>query len=235
MSKHTSTQFHQELENVRTHVMQMGGLVERQVSVIQQALSAMAMDTLQTVIESDKEINEMELLIDDECQSIIARRQPTAGDLRLILAVSRITIDLERIGDEVKKAALIAHDLLNQERVLTANFYHFNRMCHHAGNMLHQALDAFARIDAATLLSLLNADRELDHDYRSQIRNLISHMTEDARNISTGIELMSMNRAVERIGDHAVNIAEHVVYLAKGIDVRHTPEEKVEEALNQEN
>ncbi|WP_066567459.1 phosphate signaling complex protein PhoU [Snodgrassella sp. CFCC 13594] len=233
MAEHISSQFNSELESVRTLVMQMGGLVEKQLTDTLSALLSMNAADLKPVIESDSEINAMEVQIDDECQLIIARRQPAAGDLRLVLTVTRIIVDLERIGDEIKKAALTAYELMDHDRVVASDFYEFNRMCNQTNVMLRTALDAFARIDTDALLNLVQADRQVDYDYRNQTRSLITYMMEDPRTISTSIDLMFMSKAVERIGDHAVNIAEHVVYLAKGIDVRHSPLETVKAVLDQ--
>ena len=232
MSEHISSQFNIELENVRTAVMQMGGMVEKQLTDTLNALLGMQGAELKPVIESDSVINSMEVKIDEECQLIIARRQPAAGDLRLVLTVSRVIVDLERIGDEIKKAALKAHELIDHSRAVASDFYDFNRMCGQTIPMLRRALDAFARIDTSALLELIEADKQLDHDYRSSTRSRVTYMMEDPRTISTSIDLMFMNKAIERVGDHAVNIAEHVVYLAKGIDVRHTSVEVVKEALS---
>ena len=232
MSEHISSQFNIELENVRTAVMQMGGMVEKQLTDTLNALLGMQGAELKPVIESDSIINSMEVKIDEECQLIIARRQPAAGDLRLVLTVSRVIVDLERIGDEIKKAALKAHELIDHSRAVASDFYDFNRMCGQTITMLRRALDAFARIDTSALLELIEADKQLDHDYRSSTRSRVTYMMEDPRTISTSIDLMFMNKAIERVGAHAVNIAEHVVYLAKGIDVRHTSVEVVKEALS---
>lgn len=233
MSEHISSQFNIELENVRTLVMQMGGMVEKQLTSTLNALLGMQAGELKPVIESDSDINAMEIKIDEECQLIIARRQPAASDLRLVLTVSRVIVDLERIGDEIKKTALVAHELIEHARAVASDFYDFNRMCNQTITMLRRALDAFARIDTTALLDLIEADKQLDHDYQNRTRSLVTYMMEDPRTISTAIDLMFMHRAIERVGDHAVNIAEHVVYLAKGVDVRHTSVEVVKEALGQ--
>ena len=171
MSEHISSQFNIELENVRTAVMQMGGMVEKQLTDTLNALLGMQGAELKPVIESDSIINSMEVKIDEECQLIIARRQPAAGDLRLVLTVSRVIVDLERIGDEIKKAALKAHELIDHSRAVASDFYDFNRMCGQTITMLRRALDAFARIDTSALLELIEADKQLDHDYRSSTRS----------------------------------------------------------------
>lgn len=221
MTKHTSSHFHQELETVRTEVMRMGGLVEQQLNTILSALSTTQTTGLNAVIEDDQIINALEVQIDDECQTIIARRQPAASDLRFVLTVSRIIVDLERIGDELKKIARTAHELFSQNRITSSQLYDTHRLAAMAAPMLSRALDAFARLDKTALLDLNEADRKLDLDYRNQSRTLATYMMEDPRNIGVFIEVMMMNKAIERIGDHAKNIAEHVVYLVCGIDVRH--------------
>ncbi len=227
MAEHISSQFNLELENVRTQVLQMGGLVEEQLSNTIAALVGMDATALPPVIENDRAINEMELKIDDECQLIIARRQPAASDLRLVLTVTRIITDLERVGDEVKKIALTAHELISHSRINASQFYDLNRMAHMALGMLRRSLDAFARLDATAVLELANVDEQLDQEYVNQLRSLITYMMEDPRTISTSIDLMFMKKSIERIGDHAHNISEHVVYLAKGVDIRHTSMEEV--------
>lgn len=231
MSKHISSHFNQELESVRTEVMQMGGLVEQQLSIIQQALSQGDATQLINVIEGDNQINDFEIRIDDHCQTIIARRQPAAGDLRFVLAVTRVIVDLERIGDELKKIAKYILDLLQNNRISATGLYDTHRLVEMTEQMLRRALDAFARLDETAILDIAESDRKLDTDYRNQSRVLISYMIEDPRSISTWIDVMMVNKAIERIGDHAKNIAEHVVYLVRGIDIRHIQLEQLKQDL----
>lgn len=233
MTKHISSHFHQELETVRTEVMRMGGLVEQQLQTILTALSAAQTDVLSNIIESEHIINELEVQISDDCQTIIARRQPAAGDLRFVLTVSRIIVDLERTGDELKKIAFSAHELFSNNRITTTQLYDTHRLAAMAAPMLSRSLDAFARLDESALFELNEADHKLDLDYRNQSRALVTYMMEDPRSIGTFMEVMMMNKAIERIGDHAKNIAEHVVYLVRGINVRHAPLEQVKEDLNE--
>ncbi len=228
MSEHISSQFNIELENVRTAVMQMGGMVEKQLTDTLNALLGMQGAELKPVIESDSIINSMEVKIDEECQLIIARRQPAAGDLRLVLTVSRVIVDLERIGDEIKKAALKAHELIDHSRAVASDFYDFNRMCGQTITMLRRALDAFARLDVAGALDVTRQDRKLDDEFDANFRQLVTFMMEDPRAISMSIDTIFMCKAIERIGDHAKNISEYVVYLVKGKDIRHTSLEDVE-------
>lgn len=221
MAEHISRQFHGELENVRSKVLQMGGLVEKQLNQTMFALEAGTLEPLLAAGVADEEINAMEVSIDDECQLIIARRQPAASDLRLVLTVSRVIVDLERIGDEVKKIATKGHQLLSERAIKPAQFYDFNRMASMALAMLRRALDAFARLDTSAAVELKETDEHLDQEYQNQLRLLVTYMMEDPRTIGSLIDVLFMLKAIERVGDHAKNITEHVVYLAKGVDIRH--------------
>ena len=233
MAEHISSHFNQELENVRSEVMRMGGLVEARLQQVLAALDEGSSSGLTEVIDGDADINKLEVEIDDACQTIIARRQPAAGDLRFVLAVSRVIVDLERIGDEVKKIALKAHELLGNNRVAAPELYNTHRMGTVTLGMIHRALDAFARLHTGAVIELSETDKHLDADYRAQLRSLITFMMEDPRSISATIDIMFMNKSIERIGDHAENIAEHVVYLTRGIDVRHTPLEQIKADLSE--
>ena len=233
MAEHISSHFNQELENVRSEVMRMGGLVEARLQQVLAALDEGSSSGLTEVIDGDADINKLEVEIDDACQTIIARRQPAAGDLRFVLAVSRVIVDLERIGDEVKKIALKAHELLGNNRVAAPELYNTHRMGTVTLGMIHRALDAFARLDTGAVIELSETDKHLDADYRAQLRSLITFMMEDPRSISATIDIMFMNKSIERIGDHAENIAEHVVYLTRGIDVRHPPLEQIKADLSE--
>lgn len=231
MAEHISSHFNQELESVRTEVMRMGGLVEQQLQSVLKALSGGNASGLASVIDGDAAINDLEIQIDDECQTIIARRQPAAGDLRFVLAVSRVIVDLERIGDELKKIALTAHELLAHNRITTTELYDTHRIAEMTMPMIRRGLDAFARLDDSAVVDLREADRKLDTDYRNQARLLVTRMMEDSHRIGAWLDVMMMNKAVERIGDHAENIAEHVVYLTRGIDVRHTDLNEIKQNL----
>ena len=233
MAEHISSHFNQELENVRSEVMRMGGLVEARLQQVLAALDEGSSSGLTEVIDGDADINKLEVEIDDACQTIIARRQPAAGDLRFVLAVSRVIVDLERIGDEVKKIALKAHELLGNNRVAAPELYNTHRMGTVTLGMIHRALDAFARLDTGAVIELSETDKHLDADYRAQLRSLITFMMEDPRSISATIDIMFMNKSIERIGDHAENIAEHVVYLTRGIDGRHRPLEQIKADLSE--
>lgn len=223
MTEHISSHFNQELERVRSEALHMGGLVEQQLQLILSALHTGQTKGLHEVLTTESLINQLEVTIDDACQTIIARRQPAAGDLRFVLAVSRMIVDLERMGDELKKVAQSALELLTQNQISTQELYDTHRLTTMTVPMVQQALNAFARLDDKALLSISEADNLLDLDYRNQSRVLVTFMMEDPRRIGTLLEVMNMNRALERVGDHAKNIAEHVVYLVRGIDVRHVP------------
>lgn len=231
MPEHISSHFNQELEDVRTDVMRMGGLVEQQLQTLLKALASADALNLTAVIDGDSAINKLEVAIDDACQTIIARRQPAAGDLRFVLTVTRIIVDLERMGDELKKTALLAHELCSHNKVNATQLYDTHRLAEMTVPMIRRALDAFARLDSGAVIELNEADRKLDTDYRNQSRMLATYMMEEPRNISAFIDIMMMNKAIERIGDHAKNISEHVVYLVRGIDIRHQPLEQIEENL----
>ncbi len=231
MSEHISSHFNQELENVRSEVMRMGGLVEQQLQKVLGALENGDTEALTEAIDCDSAINALEVSIDDNCQTIIACRQPAAGDLRFVLAVIRVIVDLERIGDELKKTALLAHELFSHSRITPNQLYDTHRLAAMTAPMIRRALDAFARLDSSALIELNDADHKLDTDYRNQSRMLATYMMEEPRNIGTFMDVMMMNKAIERVGDHAKNIAEHVVYLVRGIYVRHTPPEQVQADL----
>ncbi|AUZ04889.1 MULTISPECIES: phosphate signaling complex protein PhoU [Vitreoscilla] len=227
MSEHISSQFNQELETVRTQVMKMGGLIEQQLQQVMHGLETGQIAILEEVSAADAQVNAMEVSIDDQCQLIIARRQPAAGDLRLVLTVTRIITDLERMGDEIKKIALYGRDLLAKHGVLPHQFQDLQRLAQRSLGMVHSALDAFARLDATVVVALSKEDIVLDREYDNLLRQQITYMMEDPRTIGTSLDLLFMFKAIERIGDHALNVSEHVVYLAKGIDIRHSSIEQV--------
>lgn len=221
MAEHISKQFDLELETIRSRVLQMGGIVEQQ---IRQAIDGLAQGNcamLDAVIEGDNEVNKMEIELDEECQLIIARRQPAAVDLRMVITVIKTLTDLERIGDEAQKIARMGRLLLQSDRMHMPRYREINKMAEVALNMLRSALDAFARLDVSAALDVTRQDRHLDEDFSASLRQLITFMMEDPRTISMSIDTLFISKAIERIGDHAKNIAEFVVYLAKGTDIRH--------------
>ncbi len=227
---HISRQFNAELEDIRSKVLQMGGLVEQQ---IEQALTALATgDTAlgEAVIMDDTKINKLEVTIDEDCNQIIARRQPTASDLRLVVAVIKTITDLERIGDEAEKIARMAVRLAAEERPKN-NYAEIQTLGNHVRQMVHDALDAFARVDIEAALRVAREDRKVDQKYDGVLRQIITYMMEDPRTITRMLSVIWAARALERIGDHARNICEYIIYFVKGKDVRHTSLEQVEKEI----
>jgi len=231
-SEHLSKQYDADLETLRSGVLQMGGLVESQIRSAIDAFSTGNVDLVDQVIAAEVRVNECEVSIDNDCSHIIVKRQPAAGDLRLIMAISKTVTDLERVGDEAEKIARMSKQIHEHGRM---DLHHFANVRHAADiavSMLRQALDAFARLDAAEAASVIREDVAIDTEFRSILRQLITFMMEDPRTISTALEIVWIAKAIERIGDHAKNIAEDVIYIVKGTDVRHTNFEQVErEAL----
>ncbi len=232
MTDHISKQFDQDLEAIRSRMMQMGGLVEAHVrSAIAGYLDGDVVRA-EAVILGDAKVNELELAIDNDLGQIIVRRQPAASDLRLILAASKIVTDLERIGDEASKIARMAKDMqaAGQQNPRLVAINHISEV---AIGMLRRALDAFARLDAAAAARVAGEDAAIDEEFRAIMRQLITFMMEDPRTITSSIQLVWVAKAFERIGDHAKNIAEYVIYIVKGRDVRHIPLAELErEALS---
>jgi phosphate transport system protein len=229
-SQHISQQFEKELQDIRSLVLAMGGLIEQQVANAQKALLTGDSELARSVISLDDEVNALEVSIDEECIQIIALRQPTAGDLRLIAGILKTITDLERIGDESVSIARMAMSLSEKGRPKT-NYRELQSMGSHVLGMLRDALDAFARLDAEQAIKVAREDREIDAEYEAIIRQLITYMMEDPRTVTKTIDMMWSARSLERIGDHASNICEHVIYLVEGKDVRHLSIEKMEEVV----
>lgn len=229
-SQHISQQFNAELEEVRSHFLAMGGLVEKQVSESVTALLDANSRLAEDVQNNDKQINQMERQIDEELVRILARRQPAASDLRFIIAIGKSITDLERIGDEAAKVARYAVALVEEGE--SPRGYVETR---HIGNqvrvMLHDALDAFARFDADLAFKVMQADYDIDTEYKTAMRALMTYMMEDPRSISRVINVMWVLRSLERIGDHARNISEQLIFLVKGADVRHTNYDDIQQKI----
>ncbi|MGQ0657419.1 MAG: phosphate signaling complex protein PhoU [Chromatiales bacterium] len=217
---HISQEFEHELEDIRAKVLTMGGLVEQHLTKSLEALQQRRADLADEVSSSDFKVNALEVTIDEECTQVLARRQPAASDLRLVLAVIKIIRDLERVGDEAAKISRMVLGLIETE---SPKSYYINvlAMANHVRRVLHDALDAFARADANAALRIAREDPSVDREYDAIMRQLVTYMMEDPRSISTVLDVVWMVRALERIGDHVNNICESIIYQVKGMDVRH--------------
>jgi len=229
-AEHISQQFEKELQDVRSRVLAMGGLLEKQVSGALEALMTGEADLARQVIETDKEVNALEMSIDEECIQILALRQPTAGDLRLVTAILKTITDLERIGDEAASIARMALNLSEKDRP-KKNYRELQSLGHHVIGMLRDALDAFARFDVDQAFKVASEDQEVDAEYETIIRQLITYMMEDPRAVTRALDMMWSARSLERIADHAHNVCQHIIYLVEGKDVRHLSIDKMEKLL----
>ncbi len=229
---HISQQFNIELDDIKTHLAEMGGMAERQVNEDLTAMIEVDLEKAEQVVQGDRKVNSMEVSIDEECVRILAKRQPAAGDLRLVIAVTKAITDLERIGDEASKIARQAI-ALSRDGAAPRGYVEMRHIGNHVSRMLHDALDAFARLDLDVALKVVQTDRTVDMEYSTAMREMITYMIEDPRSITRVLNIMWSLRALERIGDHARNIAQYVVYLVKGEDVRHGSYEEIEEQLQQ--
>jgi len=227
-TEHLSKQFDVDLETLRSRILQMGGLIESQILAAIDGLYSGNIQALEQVIENDRRVNGFEVSIDTECSHIIARRQPAASDLRLIMGVSKAVTDLERVGDEAKKIAVVSKQIHESGRLQIPRLADIRRAGGIVVGMLRKALDAFARLDAVAAAEVIRDDAAIDEAFRGMMRQLITYMMEDPRTISTAFELVWVARALERMGDHSKNMAEQVIYIVKGTDVRHTTFEDIE-------
>lgn len=219
-SHHISQQFNADLEEVKNNLLEMGGMVEKQLSDAIEAIITADSGLGALVREDDAAINAMEMQIDEECNRILARRQPAASDLRLVLSIIKAVNDLERIGDESAKIARLAIELTEQGES-SKGYVEIRHIGEHVRRMVSMALDAFARYDIDAALAVAREDASVDLEYSSAMREMITYMIEDPRSITRVLNVVWALRALERVGDHAKNIAEHVIYLVKGTDVRH--------------
>ena len=229
--KHLSTQFDSELNAVSSRVMELGGLVESQIQNAFYALAHLSTESANVVIANEPRVNAMEIDIDRELSSIIARRQPTARDLRLLVAISKTTANLERVGDEADKIARMVKSIIDSGTSRTLPTSGLRLACELASGLLRKSLDAFARLDTAMSVTILKEDDLIDQEFDGFVRKLITYMMEDPRTISTSLDLLFIAKAIERVGDHAKNIAEFIIYIVKGADVRHIPMADIESAV----
>ncbi|MBX3619969.1 MAG: phosphate signaling complex protein PhoU [Rhizobacter sp.] len=228
--KHLSTQFDSELSGISTRVLEMGGLVESQVAQAVYALTNFSGEVASEVLRNEERVNSMEMEIDRDLSTIIARRQPTARDLRLLIAISKTIANLERVGDEAARIARTVQRLINtgvssRLRLPVNDLAYESEL---AISQLRKALDAFARLDTAKAVEVLRQDDQIDQEFDGLLRKLITYMMEDPRTISASIDLVFVAKAIERVGDHAKNLAEVIIYIVKGTDVRHNPVDTVE-------
>ena len=230
LSHHISRRFNQDLEKVRNQMLQMGGFVEQQLHRAILALVEGDSRLGEAVAADDYKVNGMEVSIDEECSRILAIRAPAAGDLRVIIAIIKTITDLERIGDEGEKIAYIASRLATMEQP-EDRYREVKHLGRHVAQMVHDALDAFARMDSRAALKTAQEDRTVDAEYDSIQRQCVTFMVEDPRTLRRALEIMWIVRALERIGDHAKNICEYVIYMVHGKDIRHTSLEDVAEQL----
>ncbi len=219
---HLSTQFDEDLENLRSRVLEMGGLVEAQINQTTKAYTQNNSAAVLDVLENDREVNKFEKTIDDDCIHIIAKRQPTASDLRLVMSISKMVTDLERSGDEIKKMAKSIRRIQERDVAVLKATTDVKHLADAASSQLRSALDTFARLDTDEARKVIEADLSLDSEFKAIVRQLITFMMEDPRSISTALDVITISRCIERVGDHAKNIAEQVIYIVEGRDVRHT-------------
>jgi len=227
-TEHTFKQYDAELEAVRGKVLEMGGLVEQQIVSALDSLVKLDPNLAKEVMENDKRVNALEVQIDEDCSHIIARRQPAAGDLRMVMMMVKTITDLERIGDEATKIARTAQKIYDEDRMYKPRFNEIKAMVALVREMLRTSLDGFARLDVSKTVEVARQDELVDEHFRAATRQLITYMLEDPRTISMSLEVLFVAKAIERIGDHAKNIAEYVVYMVKGKDVRHTSMQEME-------
>jgi phosphate transport system protein len=234
LSHHISSRFNEELERVRSKVLRMGGLVEEQLQQAVRALVEADSNLGEQVARRDVEVNALEVSIDEDCSRILATRSPAASDLRLIVAIIKTITDLERIGDEAEKIGYIASRLATMERP-TDRYREIKHMGRLVQDLVHGALDAFARADSDAAIKIARGDKVVDEEYEAIQRQCITFMMEDPRTIRRALDVLWVTRALERIGDHAKNICEYVVYMAHGKDIRHLSIDDVERELQTRN
>ncbi len=231
IKQHISRQFNNEMEDIRNKVLTMGGLVEQQVDLATKAFMGYDMESAEKVIQQDQLVNELEKDIDHECTEIMAKRQPAAFDLRMLIATIKIITDLERIGDEAARIAKMTMRLEGAD-YYQDKYFEIEHLLEMVKDMLNGALDAYARMDIEDVIAITAQDSKVDREYTSITRQLITQMMENPRNITRALDMLWTARALERIGDHSCNVCEHVIYMVKGKDVRHVSREELENTVN---
>lgn len=229
--KHLSSQFDAELNTVSARVMELGGLVESEIQQAIYALSQFSLEAVEQVAELEQRVNAMEVEIDHELSSIIARRQPTARDLRLLIAFSKATANLERMGDEANRMARMVKSIIESGASRLLPTSDLRVAADLASGLLRKALDAFARLDTQAAVAILKEDDLIDKEFDGFVRKLITYMVEDPRTISASLDLLFLAKAIERIGDHSKNVAELIIYLVKGKDIRHSSLNEIESTV----
>ena len=230
-SQHISQQFDEEMEALRNQVLKMGGLVEQQIKGAIEALQDTNAQGAEKIILRDHKVNALEVAIDEACTQILARRQPAASDLRMVIAVIKTITDLERIGDEAERIAIMALNLAEDDAGFHSRYAGIRHLGDQVKSMVHDVLDAYARLDVDAAIQVVRDDENADREYQDLIRMLITYMMEDPRTISEVLDVIWAARALERIGDHAKNIAEYVIYMVKGKDIRHLDLDEVEKDI----
>lgn len=230
--KHLSSQFDHDLNALCSKLLAMGGLVEQQVIDAVKAFSKMDVELSKQVIDREKDVNHFELEIDSSCTELIARRQPTARDLRLVMAVSKAITNLERAGDEAEKIARRTKHIIQDNPINHISTSEIKLSGQMAISLLRRSLDAFARLDTKAAAEVVEEDKQIDEEFRAFVRKLVTYMMEDPKTITVALDMLSIAKAVERIGDHSKNIAEFVIYIVKGTDVRHTSQEHLQKEAN---
>jgi phosphate transport system protein len=230
--KHLSSQFDNDLNALCGSLLEMGGLVESQVSMAMKAFSQLDGELADQVMVREAEVNDFEIRIDQACTELIARRQPAARDLRLVMAVSKAITNLERAGDEADRIARRTKHVMEDSASHSINTAEIRLSGQMAVSLLRRSLDCFARLDTKAAAEVVNEDKQIDEEFKAFVRKLTSYMAEDPRTISVGLDMLSIAKAVERIGDHSKNIAEFVIYIVKGTDVRHIPHDELTKEAN---
>ncbi len=233
IGQHISGQFNKELEDVRNKVLIMGGLVEQQIELAVTAFSTGDVEMAELVIKQDDQVDALEMALDQECMQILALRQPAAFDLRLLITVIKVINELEHVGDLAERIAKIAIQLSRTDSNKPSRYYELERMAELVQNMLHGALDVFARMNIEEVITITGLDKNVDREYGSIIRQLIIRMMEDPRNINRMLDVLWVARSLERIGDLACNVCEHIVYMVKGEDVRHLTLSELEKKIKE--